>query len=206
MTAGHRFFAAIYDWLSASAERGWLGERRERLLAPATGIVLEIGSGTGANLPHYPDVERIIFTEPDPFMRAKLCSKLQSASMPVEVIATPAEALPCPDSTIDMVVSTFVLCTVTDVSACLEEIRRVLRPGGRLLFLEHVRGEGRVARWQDHLVPIWRCLGGGCHPNRATVTAMQNVGFAIDELECFRPPLPQAALMPMVQGIATNIG
>jgi ubiquinone/menaquinone biosynthesis C-methylase UbiE len=211
MTAGRRLFAAAYDCLTAPAERGWLGQRRERLLAKACGTVLEIGSGTGANLPHYQDVgdvRRIILAEPDPFMRAKLRPKLQLVSMPVEVIAAPAESLPCPDATVDTVVSTLVLCTVADVTASLAEIRRVLRPGGRLLFLEHVRGEGHAARWQDWLEPIWRRVAAGCRPNRATVAAIEDAGFAIDELEYFRLPLPQAALMPMVQGSArkTNRG
>lgn len=200
----HRFFAAAYDWLNAPAERGWLGKRRERLLASATGTVLEIGGGTGANLPHYLDVERVILVEPDPFMRAKLYPKLQVARMPVEVVAAPAEALPYPDSTVDTVVSTFVLCTVADVVASLAEARRVLRPGGQLLFLEHVRGEGRAARWQDWLEPLWQRLAGGCHPNRATVAAVERAGFVIDELDRFCPPLPLATLMPMVQGTATS--
>ncbi|MGH8884011.1 MAG: class I SAM-dependent methyltransferase [Egibacteraceae bacterium] len=204
MTTGHRWFAAAYDWLGAPLERGWLGERRERLLACATGAVLEIGAGTGANLPHYRGVARVVLAEPDPFMRAKLHPKLQAASVPVEVIPNPAEALGCPDSSVDTVVSTLVLCTVADVVASLAEIRRVLRPGARLLFLEHVRGEGRAARWQDRLEPVWRRLGGGCHPNRATVEAIEDAGFVIAGLERFRPPLPQAALMPMVQGIATR--
>lgn len=206
MTASHRFFAAAYDRLTAPAERGWLGERRERLLASATGTVLEIGSGTGANLVHYRDVERVILVEPDPFMRARLHPKLQVARVPVEVVDAPAEALPRPDLSVDTLVATLVLCTVTDVVASLDEARRVLRPGGRLLFLEHVRGEGRAARWQDRLEWVWQRLAGGCHPNRATVAAIESAGFSLAELERFRPPLPQAALMPMVQGAATRPG
>lgn len=202
MVTGHRFFATAYDWLSAPAERGWLGERRGKLLASATGEVLEIGGGTGANLPYYRHASRVILTEPDPFMRAKLRQKLQKSGSPVEVVDAPAEALPYPDSSVDHVVSTLVLCMVGDVAAALTEIRRVLRPTGRLLFLEHVRGEGRAARWQDRLEPIWRRVSGGCHPNRATVEAIEDAGFVIDGLDRFRPPIPPAALLPMVQGAA----
>jgi ubiquinone/menaquinone biosynthesis C-methylase UbiE len=206
MTPRHRCFAVVYDWLTAPAEGAWLGERREQLLASATGTVLEIGGGTGANLPHYRDVARVILIEPDPFMRAKLRPKLQAAHVPVEVLDASGEALPYPSSSVDTVVSTFVLCTVADVTTSLAEARRVLRPGGRLLFLEHVRGEGRVARWQDRLEPIWRRLAGGCHPNRATLAAIEQSGFALAELERFRLPFPPAALMPMVQGVALRPG
>jgi ubiquinone/menaquinone biosynthesis C-methylase UbiE len=203
MEDGHPIFAALYDPLGASAERRWMGGRRRRLLAGARGAVLEIGGGTGANLAHYRDVDRVTIAEPDPFMRNKIGPKLEDARVPVEVAAAGAEALPFPDGSFDTVVSTLVLCTVPDQEAALDEVRRVLRPGGRLLFIEHVRATGSAARWQDRLEPLWRRLLGGCHPNRDTVAAIEEAGFEIETFESFYPPDPLSGLMPHVQGSAT---
>lgn len=202
MSEGHRIFAALYDRLNGTMERGWMGERRERLLSVARGVVLEIGGGTGANLPHYRDVERVTVSEPDPFMREKLRPKLARARVPVELSEAGAEALPFPDDSFDTVVSTLVLCTVPDQGLALAEIRRVLRPGGRLLFIEHVRGEGSAARWQDRIEPLWGFLLAGCHPNRDTVSSMREAGFEIEALEDFYPPVPLSGLTPHVQGVA----
>jgi ubiquinone/menaquinone biosynthesis C-methylase UbiE len=203
VSEGHPIFAALYDRLGEAMERGWMGERRARLLAGANGAVLEIGGGTGANLPHYRGVERVIVSEPDPFMRKRLRPKLGAARVPVAVSEAGAEALPFPDGSFDTVVSTLVLCTVPDQGAALDEIRRVLRPGGRLLFIEHVRAEGPVARWQDRIEPLWGRLLGGCHPNRDTLTAIEAAGFEIDRLEEFYPPVFLSRLTPHVQGYAT---
>src|SRR5215204_4418134 len=200
---GHRIFAALYDPLGVSMERGSMGRRRERLLGEARGAVLEIGGGTGANLSYYGDVERVTVVEPDPFMRKRLGPKSVAARVPVEVSAAGAEALPFADGSFDNVVSTLVLCTVPDQKAALDEVRRVLRHGGRLLFIEHVRAAGSAARWQDRLEPLWRRLLGGCHPNRDTVAAIEEVGFEIEAFESFYPPDPLSALMPHVQGSAT---
>jgi ubiquinone/menaquinone biosynthesis C-methylase UbiE len=200
---GHPIFAALYDPMAASAERRWMGERRRRLLAGACGAVLEIGGGTGANLPHYRDVDRVIVAEPDPFMRMRLGQKLADARVPVEVSAAGAEALSFPDGSFDTVVSTLVLCTVPGQGPALDEVRRVLRPGGRLLFIEHIRASGSAARWQDRLEPVWGRLLGGCHPNRETVVAMEEAGFEIETLESFYPPDPLSVLLPHVQGSAT---
>jgi ubiquinone/menaquinone biosynthesis C-methylase UbiE len=203
MEDGHPIYAALYDPVGASAERRWMGGRRRRLLAGARGAVLEIGGGTGANLAHYRDVDRVTIAEPDPFMRNRIGPKLEDARVPVEVAAAGAEALPFPDGSFDTVVSTLVLCTVPDQEAALDEVRRVLRPGGRLLFIEHVRATGSAARWQDRLEPLWRRLFGGCHPNRDTVAAIEEAGFEIEMFESFYPPGPLSGLMPHVQGSAT---
>jgi ubiquinone/menaquinone biosynthesis C-methylase UbiE len=203
MKVGHPIFAALYDPVGASAERRWMGGRRRRLLAGARGAVLEIGGGTGANLAHYRDVDRVTIAEPDPFMRNRIDPKLEDARVPVEVSAAGAEALPFPDGSFDTVVSTLVLCTVPDQEAALDEVRRVLRPGGRLLFIEHVRAAGSAARWQDRLEPLWRRLLGGCHPNRDTVAAIEEAGFEIETFESFYPPDPLSVLTPHVQGSAT---
>jgi ubiquinone/menaquinone biosynthesis C-methylase UbiE len=180
-----------------------MGGRRRRLLTGARGAVLEIGGGTGANLAHYRNVDRVTIAEPDPFMRSRIGPKLEEASVPVEVSAAGAEALPYPDGSFDTVVSTLVLCTVLDQEAALDEIRRVLRPGGRLLFIEHVRAAGSAARWQDRLEPLWRRLFGGCRPNRDTVAAIESAGFEIETFESFYPPDPLSVLTPHVQGSAT---
>ncbi len=203
MSEGHPVFAALYDRLGGAAERRWMGERRARLLAGARGAVLEVGGGTGANLPHYRNVERVTVSEPDPFMRERLRPKLEAVRVPVEVSEAGAQALPFPDGSFDTVVSTLVLCTVPDQGAALSEIRRVLRPGGRLLFIEHVRAGGSTARWQDRIEPLWCRLFGGCHPNRSTVAAMEAAGFEIETFEDFYPPVPLSRLTPHVQGSAT---
>jgi len=180
-----------------------MGARRRRLLEGARGAVLEIGGGTGANLVHYRDVDRVTIAEPDPFMRSRIGPKLQDSRVPVEVSSAGAEALPFPDGSFDTVVSTLVLCTVPDQEAVLEEIRRVLRPGGRLLFIEHVRAAGSAARWQDRLEPLWRRLFGGCRPNRDTIAAIEDAGFELETFESFYPPDPLSVLTPHVQGSAT---
>lgn len=201
-TDGHPVFAALYDRCSGSMERKWMGGRRERLLAGARGAVLEVGGGTGANLPHYRNVDRVILTEPDPFMRKRLCRKRESARFPVEVSEAEAEVLPFPDGSFDTVVSTLVLCTVSEQASALGEIRRVLVPGGRLLFIEHVRATGSMARWQDRVEPLWGRLLGGCHPNRDTVAAIGEAGFEIETIERFHPPVLLSGLTPHVQGSA----
>ncbi len=180
-----------------------MGERRARLLAGARGAVLEVGGGTGANLAHYRNVDRVTVVEPDPYMRKKLGPKAVAAGVPVEVSAAGAEALPFPNASFDTVVSTLVLCTVPDQALALGEIRRVLRPGGRLLFIEHVRAAGPTARWQDRIEPLWGRLLGGCHPNRDTVAAIERAGFEIETFEGFYPPGPMSGLTPHVQGSAT---
>ena len=199
---GHRLFAALYDRLGEAAEKGWIGERRSRLLSGAYGDVLEIGGGTGSNLPHYHVAGRVVITEPDPFMRDKLRPKLPQARVPTEVSDADAQNLPFADDSFDVVVSTLVLCTIPNQRAALAEISRVLRPGGKLLFMEHVRGSTRMARWQDRIEPLWMKLFAGCHPNRDTVTAMEAAGFDLNGFEQFESPFPVYGLVPFVQGEA----
>ncbi len=199
---GHRLFAAVYDRLNAQAERTWLGSRRAGLVAQAGGDVLEIGAGTGANLGHYRSVTRVVAAEPDPAMRARLARHLAGATVPVEVSDAPAERLGFPDASFDTVVSTLVLCSVADPDAALTEMRRVLRPGGRLLALEHVRGQGRRARWQDAVTPLWRRVGAGCHPNRNTQAAIVRAGFRLEHTERFDPPRVPAIIRPFVEIVA----
>jgi DNA mismatch repair protein MutL len=149
------------------------------------------------------DSFRIVIAEPDPFMREKLWPKLAQARVPVEISDADAQRLPFADESFDTVVSTLVICTIPDPQAALMEIRRVLRPAaGRLLFLEHVRGEGKVARWQDRVQPLWSWLLAGCHPNRDTVANVEVTGFRVEKLERFEPPVPLSAFAPCVQGAA----
>lgn len=202
---GHRIFAAVYDRMNAAAEKGWQGELRSQLLSQARGDVLEIGGGTGANLPHYRAADHVVVTEPDPFMREKLYPKLSQAYVPVEVSDAGAEELPFADDSFDVVVSTLVLCTVSDQRATLAEVRRVLRPGGELLFMEHVRGSGRIGRWQDRIEPLWRRLFAGCHPNRDTVAAIEAAGFRLENFERFETPMPLSSFVPHVRGTARAV-
>ncbi len=136
MSLGARLFAALYDPLMAGTENAGLAERRRRLLEQANGRVLEIGGGTGANLPYYGDsVDEVVLAEPEEPMVARLERKLAASSVRGRVVRAPAEALPFEDDSFDVVVSTLVLCTVTDLDRSLAEVHRVLKPNGRLLFL-----------------------------------------------------------------------
>lgn len=199
----HRVFAALYDHQFRPLEKRWLGERRARLLGRLEGEVLEIGAGTGANLPHYRKASRVVASEPDQAMRRRMSAKAGQATVPVEIRDTPAEPLPDPDGSFDAVVYTLVLCTVPDPGDALAEARRVLKPNGRLVVLEHIRGSGRLATWQDRLDPLWSRLGAGCHPNRDTRTAIERAGFRFEHVEVFQP-LPRWVLTStMTEGVAT---
>jgi ubiquinone/menaquinone biosynthesis C-methylase UbiE len=176
-------FAAIYDPFL------WLGERtgvralRKELLAQARGCTVDIGSGTGLNLPHYPDGLDLVLAEPDAAMHAHLEKRFRRTGRPARLIDAPAEKLPFADGSVDTVVSTFVLCTVDDPDLALQEIVRVLRPGGQLLFIEHVRsGSRRLAAWQDRLVEPWRRFARGCRCNRSTAQTIAASGLTIVDM------------------------
>lgn len=173
-----RIAAVLYDpFLALGEARGMAGMRRD-LLRAATGRVLEIGAGTGRNLPAYPDgVASIVLTEPDPAMRARLDKRIARSDRPATVLAAGAESIPVDDASIDTVVSTMVLCTVDHPEPAMAEIARVLAPGGRLLFIEHVRSdEPRLAARQDRYESAWRGFAIGCRCNRPTL-AMLNARF-----------------------------
>ena len=135
-------------------------------------------------------------------MREKLWTKLAHSSIPVEVLDAGAQRLPFADDSFDVVVSTLVLCTVPDQRESLAEIRRVLRPDGKFLFMEHVRGSGNVSRWQDRILPIWRRLFADCHPNRDTLASIKAAGFEVSSLDRFVPPVPFSGIVPHIQGMA----
>ena len=183
----HPIFAAFFDRMSRSAEKRGMGDLRHELLAGASGRVVEIGAGTGRNFAHYPPaVSEVVATEPDPHMLRRATESLKDASVPLRLEQAPADRLPVEPDSVDTVVATLVFCTIPDPAAALAEIRRVLKPGGRMLFLEHVRAsEPRLARWQDRCQPVWSVFGGGCRPNRDTPAAIEGAGFELDELVRF---------------------
>jgi ubiquinone/menaquinone biosynthesis C-methylase UbiE len=196
-----RIFASLYDVAFHRGERAGMADRRRRLLATAQGRVLEIGAGTGLNLPYYTDaVADLVLTEPEAPMARRLAKRAPGH----EIVSARAEALPFADASFDTVVSTLVLCTVEDPDRALAEARRVLRPGGRLLFIEHVRAEGALARWQDRLDGVWRHVGNGCHANRDTLTALGTNGFAVSDVETATWRKMPRLIRPLIQGYAVR--
>lgn len=205
-------FALVYDPFMRRTEEACLAAHRRDVLAGAKGEVLEIGAGTGANLAHYPDaVERLVLTEPDAHMRARL-ERAVLASPPhaarVEAVGAPASALPYADATFDTVVSTLVLCTVPEPARVLAELHRVLRPGGRLLFLEHVAADEHTStfRWQKRVEPIWSVLAEGCHTTRRTGLAIREAGFVMEREERGRMRKAVRWVEPLIYGAARKEG
>lgn len=196
-----RLFARVYNRCMADTEDAGLRDRRRELLAAATGRTVELGAGTGVNLAHYPEaVGELVLTEPFPPMAKQLRER---AGEEATVIEAPADALPIPDASVDTAVATLVLCTVDDVPATLAEVSRVLKPGGRLLYLEHVRSsDPGVARWQDRLERPWRFIGHGCRCNRDTVAAIAASPLEVERVEHGRLPKAPAIVRPLVAGSA----
>ncbi|MES2681919.1 MAG: methyltransferase domain-containing protein [Pseudomonadota bacterium] len=159
---------------------------RARLIPQARGRVLEVGIGTGLNLPHYDAnrIESLQGLDPACAMQAKAKQRMKAAGLAVELIPLSAEKIPAADACYDTVVCTFTLCSIPDAVSALIEMRRVLAPGGRLLFCEHGRApEPEVQRWQDRLTPIWKQCAGGCHLNRDVPGMLTAGGFSIGEME-----------------------
>lgn len=157
---------------------------RRRTPALASGRVLEVGIGSGLNLPYYGrDVTHVFGLEPSDFLRQQAAEAAQSAPFPVELLAAGAESIPLDTGSVDAVVSTWTLCSIPDLEAALGEMRRVLRPGGRLLFFEHGRApDPAVSRWQDRLAPLFRGLAG-CNPNRQIDASIAAAGFRLVDIE-----------------------
>jgi ubiquinone/menaquinone biosynthesis C-methylase UbiE len=203
----HPIFARFYDRMTAGTERAGLAEMRRELIASAAGRTLELGAGTGHNLPYYTDaVTELVLAEPEPNMASQLREKLgQTGALAgrASVINAPAEDLPFDDTTFDTVVATLVLCTVENPDRAVAEARRVLVEGGRLIFLEHVRAHSRrLAWWQDRLERPWGFLAGGCHPNRPTDQLLPSAGFWIDSIEKTKLPKAPPIVRPLVRGVA----
>jgi ubiquinone/menaquinone biosynthesis C-methylase UbiE len=177
---------------------------RKALLEQATGRVVEVGAGTGLNLPHYPrEARELILVEPEPAMRRRLERRVRRSERRALVVDASAEQLPFADGSVDTVVSTLVLCTVEHPDRALAEIARVLRPGGQLLFIEHVRAESpALAWWQDRLMGPWRRFACGCRCNRATVELMRACGFDVDAGRGSWRAMPPI-VRPLMSGQAT---
>jgi SAM-dependent methyltransferase len=205
---GARSSAFLYGPILWWGERAGNADRRRKLLATAHGRVLEVGAGTGLNLPLYPEgLDRLVLTEPERNMARRLERRLARLGRSAEVVRAPAEALPFDDGAFDTVVSTLVLCTVEDPAASLAEVARVLRSGGSLLFLEHTRSEEpRLARWQDRLHGPWRSFADGCNCNRRTLELLEGAGFEVTVIEraAWRrmPPI----VRPLIAGRAVAAG
>lgn len=200
-------FARLYDPVVAPMEEAGLRRWRADLLSDLSGTVVELGAGTGANLALYPpSVERLVLTDPVPAMLRRLRARLAEVDpgIEVEVHRAAAASLPLADGEADAVVSTLVLCTVPDPDAVLVEVRRVLRPGGRLAFVEHVAADDRPERlrWQQRLDPLWPHVAGGCHLTRRTEAAIEGAGFTVADVtrESARKAMP--VIRTMVRGHA----
>ena len=203
-----RLIAAVYDRLTQASEVACLQQWRAELLRDLTGAVLEVGAGTGLNLPFYPPaVTRLVLSEPDAHMRRKLSQKARAQNWGrAEVLDASLEDLPIPDDAFDAVVGTLVLCSVPRLDHALAQIRRVLKPRGRFVFLEHVAAEDRPRRlrWQHRLEPLWKRLSGNCHLTRRTADAIVAGGFAIVDIrrESMRKAWP--LVRPTIRGIAVK--
>lgn len=202
---GHPVFAWGYTRLGPRLDRRGTADRRRELLSRATGRTVEVGAGTGLNLRYYPPaVSEVLAVEPDRYMFRHLVAALASAPVPVRLKRASAEALPVEGASVDTIVMSLVLCSVPDTDAALAEALRVLKPGGRLLFFEHVRSQdARLARRQDRFERPWGWFGGGCHPNRDTLAAIGLAGFQVQEVERFDEPGAMLA-KPHILGWATK--
>lgn len=205
------FMAAIYDRFMRQTEAACFVHWRAELLRSLSGRVLEVGAGTGANLRHYPAaVTSLVLCEPDPHMRGKLAQRLaheikSTHDSPV-INEAGAERLPFEDRSFDAVVCTLVLCSVSDPARALSELRRVLVPGGRLVFIEHVAAHDNPSRlqWQRRIEPAWKHVAGNCHLTRDTERAIRDAGFELETVqrESVRKALPW--VRPSIRGTAVN--
>src|SRR5215469_9760414 len=196
-------FAAFYNWLmDRPLVRRWFDPLRREIIGQAHGVVLEVGAGGGQNFSFYDParVERVEAVEPDEAMLAIACPRLEEAPVPITLTCAPVEALPFPEGQFDSVVATLVFCSVQDPERGLREIWRVLKPGGTLLLLEHVRAQGRTAaRVQDALVPLTTRFGGNCHWNRATGAVVRQTGFQATQDRTVRKGLQPMLLLQAVR-------
>jgi ubiquinone/menaquinone biosynthesis C-methylase UbiE len=199
-----RIFAWALARFNTRYER-FAAKYKQQLFRDLTGTVLEIGPGTGANLRYLnPARVRWIGVEPNPFMQTYLHEEANRLAMPIEIRMSSGEALPVADASVDTVISTLVLCCVASQQSTLQEVLRVLKPGGKLLFIEHVAAPGGtwLRRIQNLLTPLWKRLGDGCHPNRETSVELERAGF--ENVDCERITAPTFIVSPQIVGIATK--
>ncbi len=176
----------IVPWLiHLSMRQRILTAYRGRIVSAAAGRVLEVGVGSGLNFPFYGgSVEYVVGLDPSPRLLAMAREAANRTRKPLELVEGTAEAVPLEDHSVDTVVTTWTLCSIPDASRALHEMRRVLKPGGQLLFVEHGRApDSGVRWWQDRLTPTWKRIGGGCHLNRAIKDLIENAGFRIEWLD-----------------------
>ncbi|MBO0822523.1 MAG: class I SAM-dependent methyltransferase [Actinobacteria bacterium] len=205
-SVSHPVFARAFPAMSRALEAGGIAPRRRDLLSGLSGQVLDIGAGTGPSFGHYPDtVTRVLAIEPEPRLRSLATAAARAGPVPIEVTGGTASALPAADASHDAAVVSFVLCTVPDQDTALAEIRRVLRPGGVLCFLEHVRADtAGLVRMQRALeATVWPRLFGGCHLSRDTAAAIESAGFTITRLEEFLFPAVRTPVSFHIAGHAT---
>ncbi len=184
-----RWYARVYEPATASLERAWLDDVRRHLLAPLTGTVVEIGAGTGRNLPHYRAAEAVVACEPSPAMRQRLQDRQQHCPAPVRFEPLAAEDLhDLPAQSADAVVSTLVLCSVRDMARTLTGVAHVLRPGGAFVIVEHVAGSGVQGAVQRAANPVWQQVSGGCQLHRDTAALLRDAGFDTSGLGPVGPP------------------
>jgi ubiquinone/menaquinone biosynthesis C-methylase UbiE len=197
-----RVFAALYDTFNKGSEAAGMRDERRQLLAGTEGATIEIGAGTGLNLEHYPEaVTRLVLAEPDRHMRRRLRRRVDALDRAAEVIDASAERLPFPDATFDTAVVTLVLCSVPNQEAALAEIARVLKPNGRLLFIEHVRsGDPKLAQRQDRIRPLYNLAG--CNPNRETLAAIEASALSVESVRHGEVPKVPKVERPMIVGTA----
>jgi ubiquinone/menaquinone biosynthesis C-methylase UbiE len=187
----HPIFARFYAWMSPKMDEGGAIDYRRKLLAGLSGDVVEVGAGNGLNFAHYPpEVSSVLAVEPEAHLREIGVRNAARARVRIAVVDGLAERLPADDASADAVVFSLMLCSVADQGAVLREAYRVLRSGGEVRFLEHVRAEpGTLARVQRALdATIWPIVGGGCHTSRDTAAAVADAGFTIERLDRFRFP------------------
>lgn len=203
------YFGRVYPVMARALDAGGMGDRRSTLLAGLSGQILEVGSGDGATFAHYPvTVERVLAIEPEARLRALSQAAAARAPVPVDVRAGTAEQLPAATASVDAVVFAMVLCSVPDQHAALAEAVRVLRPGGRVCFLEHVRADTPgLARVQDVLdATVWPRLMGGCHTGRDTLAALERAELRVQRLERFLFPQARTPVSFYVLGSAVTGG
>ena len=200
-----RLFAWGFSRFSRAAE-DYMAPHKKRLFHNLLGTVLEIGPGSGANLAYLnPHAVRWIGVEPNRFMHPYLARTARALRMEIETRHGVAEELPAADGSVDAVIATWVLCSVTDQARVLKEILRVLKPGGKFLFIEHVASPHGtwLRRIQEFMAPLWRRIGDGCHPDRETGCAIERAGFKDVTIQSFDAPVP--VVRPHIAGMATKL-